>query len=265
MDLVDQLSPALSYLNLCFQGEPFIHPLLPEMAEYAKSKKIYVSTSTNGHFINDENVKSIVSSGLDKLIISLDGADAESYGQYRIGGNFDTVITGIRKIVHEKTKQGTKKPKIVLQSLILKSNQHQFNQIRQLGKDLGVDKVELKTAQFYDFKEGNPLIPDDLKFSRYKRISDTPGKPARYKIKNLLPDHCFRMWSSCVITWDGSIVPCCFDKDARYNMGKVNGRSFKKAWKDKSYYDFRKMILYSRKSIDICTNCTEGTGVTCFL
>ena len=77
-------------------------------------------------------------------------------------------------------------------------------------------------------------MPDDLKFSRYKKINDTMGNPARYKIKNPFPNHCFKMWSSCVVTWDGSIVPCCFDKDAKYNMGKVNGRSFKKLWKDKS-------------------------------
>jgi len=263
-NLVDQLSPTLYYLNLCFQGEPYIHPQFTEMVRVAKSKKIYVSTSTNGHFMTPENVRTTLESGLDKLIISLDGTDAETYEQYRAGGNFNEVITGIKEIVNQKKARGTKKPKVILQFLVLKTNQHQIKHIRQLGKGLGVDKVELKTAQFYDFKEGNPLMPDG-RFSRYKKIkTDQEGHP-RYEIRNRLPNHCFRMWSSSVITWNGTVVPCCFDKDARYRIGNVKEQTFIKTWKNEAYREFRKKILSSRKSIDICTNCTEGIGITSFL
>lgn len=264
-NLVDQLSSSVFFLNFYFQGEPYINPRFLEMVRYAKLKIIYVVTSTNGHFLTPENVRSTIESGLDKLIISLDGIDAETYEQYRSGGNFDKVITGIKEIVKQKKTSGSKKPRVVLQFLILKSNQHQVNQIRQLGKDLGVDKVELKTAQFYEFKEGNPLMPDDQRFSRYKKIQINYEDPAQYEIKNRQPNHCFRMWSSCVVTWNGEVVPCCFDKDASFKMGKLNDRSFEQTWKDESYHEFRKKIFCSRKSIDICTNCTEGTGITSFL
>ncbi len=256
-NLLDQLSPTLYYLNLYFQGEPYIHPQFTEMVRVAKSKKIFVSTSTNGHFLTPENARVTIASGLDKLIISLDGTDAESYEQYRVGGNFNKVITGIKEIVEQKKAGGSKKPEIILQFLMLKSNQHQVKQILQLGKDLGVDKVELKTAQFYEFKEGNPLMPDDSRFSRYKRIKADPEDHPRYEIRNRLPNHCFRMWSSCVVTWDGTVVPCCFDKDATYLMGNLKEQAFGKIWKNEAYRNFRKKILSSRKSIDICMNCTE--------
>jgi radical SAM protein with 4Fe4S-binding SPASM domain len=155
-----------------------------------------------------------------------------------------------------------KKPRVILQFLVLKSNQHQVKHIQQLGKDLGVDNVELKTAQFYEFKEGNPLMPDDPRLSRYKKIKpDTEDHP-RYEIRNRLPNHCFRMWSSCVVTWDGAMVPCCFDKDATYMMGNLKEQAFEKIWKNEAYRKFRKKILSSRKSIDIYTNCTEGSGIT---
>jgi radical SAM protein with 4Fe4S-binding SPASM domain len=264
-ELVDHLSPALYYLNLYFQGEPYIHPQFAEMVKYAKSKKIYVSTSTNGHFLTPENTRTTIGSGLDKLIISLDGTDAESYEKYRVGGNFNKVIKGIKEIVSQKKASGSKKPAIILQFLVLKSNQHQVRQIHQLGQDLGVDEVKLKTAQFYEFKEGNPLMPDDPRFSRYKLGTSDPEERPRYQISKRLQNHCFRMWSSCVVTWDGAVVPCCFDKDASYKMGNLNETPFKEIWKNEAYLDFRKKILSSRKSIDICTNCTEGTMITTFL
>jgi radical SAM protein with 4Fe4S-binding SPASM domain len=264
-DLIDQVSPALFYLNLYFQGEPYLHPQFTELVRYAKSKKIYVSASTNGHFLTPENVKNTIGAGLDKLIISLDGTDPETYAQYRVGGNFNQVISGIREIIRQKKETGSGRPKVVLQFLVLKSNQHQVKEIKLLGKNLGMDKVELKTAQFYGFKEGNPLMPDDVKFSRYKKITeDREGHP-KYEIRNRLPDHCFRMWSSCVVTWDGNVVPCCFDKDANYSMGNVKDEAFRKIWKNDNYREFRKKILSSRKSIDICNNCTEGTGISRFL
>jgi len=264
-DLIDQASPSLYYLNLYFQGEPYLHPQFTEMVRYAKSKKIYVSASTNGHFLTPENVKNTVGSGLDKLIISLDGTDQETYSQYRVGGNFDKVVEGIREIIRQKKETRSGSPKVILQFLVLKSNQHQVKDIKQMGRNLGVDRVVLKTAQFYAYKEGNPLMPDDLKFSRYKKKNeDTEGRP-KYGIRNRLPDHCFRMWSSCVVTWDGTVVPCCFDKDAAYKMGNVKEEAFLDIWKNEEYRVFRKKILSSRKSIDICTNCTEGTGISRFL
>jgi len=256
-NLLDQISPVLYYLNLYFQGEPYLHPHFTEMVGIAKSKKIFVSTSTNGHFLTPENAKATIESGLDKLIISLDGTDAESYEQYRVGGDFNKVITGIREIVKQKRAVGSKKPAIILQFLVLKSNQHQVNQILQLGRDLVVDKVELKTAQFYEFRDGNPLMPDDPRYSRYTKIKSNQDGHPRYGIRNRLRNHCFRMWSSCVVTWDGTVVPCCFDKDATYPMGNLEEHSFDKIWENEAYREFRKKILSSRKSIGICLNCTE--------
>ena len=63
---------------------------------------------------------------------------------------------------------------------------------------------------------------------------------------------------SCVITWDGLVVPCCFDKDAVYQMGDLKNNSFEEVWKSEPYKAFRTKVITNRKSIDICTNCTEG-------
>jgi radical SAM protein with 4Fe4S-binding SPASM domain len=69
------------------------------------------------------------------------------------------------------------------------------------------------------------------------------------------------MWSGCVITWDGLVVPCCFDKDAKHRFGDLKNESFKKIWQSDHYNNFRNAILRSRGEIDICKNCSEGTKV----
>lgn len=166
------------------------------------------------------------------------------------------VIEGTKNIVEAKKKLKSKTPHIVFQFLVVKPNEHQLNEIHQLANDLGVDEVLFKTAQVYDFENGNSLIPTNEKYSRYKRLRD-----GTYKIKNELLNQCWRMWSSCVITWNGSVVPCCFDKDAKHQLGDLKKQSFKELWPSDKYQQFRNAILKSRQEIDICKNCSEGTKV----
>jgi radical SAM protein with 4Fe4S-binding SPASM domain len=262
--IIDQLSPDLWWLTFYFQGEPYLHPGFHEMVSYAKSKNIYVSTSTNGHFLTEINAILTVKSGIDRLIISLDGTDQEAYSFYRKGGSFEKVLQGISEIVKQKKSLKSGKPYIVIQFLVLKTNQHQIRKIKQLGVELGVNKVELKTAQFYDFEKGNPLMTDIDRYSRYKRFISGTGNTPIFKIKNRLARHCFRMWSSGVITWDGWVVPCCYDKDAGYRMGNLNDQSFHEIWNSQKYHEFRKKIIHSRHEIDICKNCAEGLGYISF-
>src|SRR5687767_13330937 len=72
-ETIDQISKELMYLVFYFQGEPYLNPDFLEMVQYASSKKIYTATSTNAHYLNDRNAKRTVESGLDRLIISIDG------------------------------------------------------------------------------------------------------------------------------------------------------------------------------------------------
>ena len=128
--------------------------------------------------------------------------------------------------------------------------------MKTLAKNIGIDEVAFKTAQVYDYENGNPLLPLNEKYSRYKKNGD-----GKFHIKNDLLSHCWKMWHSCVITWDGKVVPCCFDKDAKHQLGDMNEQSFSEIWNSEPYNNFRDLLMKSRSSIDICTNCTEGTNV----
>ena len=253
---IDAIYKELIYLTFYFQGEPYLNPNFLEMVKYASDKKIYTSTSTNAHYLTPDQATKTVESKLDRLIISIDGTTQETYEQYRIGGNLQKVIDGTKNIIAAKKKLKSKTPHIVFQFLVVKPNEHQLNDIKKLADELGVDEVVFKTAQVYDFENGNPLIPTNQTYSRYKQQAD-----GTYKIKNELLNQCWRMWSSCVITWDGLVVPCCFDKDAKHQLGDLKSQSFEELWRSSKYQNFRQSILKSRQEIDICKNCSEGTKV----
>ena len=253
---IDEIHKELMYLIFYFQGEPYINPKFLDMVSYAHQKGIYTITSTNGHFLNDENARKTIESGLDRLIISVDGTTQEVYENYRIAGKLDHVLEGARNLVRWKKKLKSKTPHLIFQFLVVKPNEHQIPEIYKLADEIGVDEVKLKTAQVYDYKNGNPLIPTISKYARYEKLAD-----GTYKVKNKLLNHCWKLWHSCVITWDGIVVPCCFDKDATHQLGDLKVNDFKTLWQQGPYQTFRTELLKGRDQIDICTNCTEGCKV----
>ena len=256
--LVDEISKTGFYIQLFFQGEPYINKNLPEMISYAQSKKVYVSISTNGHFVNAKNVDQVLDNAPDKLIFSVDGLDEESYQKYRIGGTFEQADSGLRALINRKIERGFKKPFVEFQFIVMKQNEHQLDEVKKYCKEVGVDKLVFKTMQISSYENALKFLPTNKKFRRYV-LNDQS-----FRIKNEIKNHCFALWRTSVITWDGRVVPCCFDKDAENEIGLVNGKSFSEIWRSAKYYNFRKKILDDRKSESMCTNCTEGLKVNIF-
>jgi radical SAM protein with 4Fe4S-binding SPASM domain len=254
--MIDELSPHTLYCYFYFQGEPYIHPKFTELVKQASLKKIYTVTSTNAHYLTERKAIETVQSGLDRIIISMDGTTQEVYEQYRVGGSLQKVIEGTKNLVAAKQQLKSSTPHIIIQFLVVKPNEHQIEEVKQLGKQLGVDEVKLKTAQVYDYENGNPLIPDSNEFSRYKKQAN-----GTYKVKSSMENYCWKLWHSTVITWDGKVVPCCFDKDAEHQMGNIADENFATVWQGSNYNSFRANVLKSRKSINICANCSEGLKV----
>lgn len=236
---IDLLLPELMYLNLYFQGEPLLNKDLPEMIRYASEKGVFTCVSTNGTALTEEVVKNIKESGVGRFIICLDGATADSYSQYRIGGDFNKVINSISLSV----KYGLP---LEVQCLLLSTTENEIDELKYLCKSLGVKRLVFKKAQFYeDF-----LVPKNPKFLRYKR--DASG--------NLIPkaelkNKCWRLFSTIVIDVDGNVPACCFDKSAKYCFGNLKDASLKDVWLGTKANKFRQAILRNRRGIDICNNC----------
>ena len=254
--IIQDVSEHLIYLTFYFQGEPYLNPKFLDMVKIASEHNIYTTTSTNAHFLDEANAKKTVESGLNRLIISIDGASQETYQSYRKEGDLKKVLEGTKNILKWRKALGNRGPKVVWQFLVVKPNEHEIPTVQKLAKKYGVDKVAFKTAQIYDYKNGSDLIPTIDKYSRYRSNGD-----GTYSIKNELANKCWKMWQSCVITWDGQVIPCCFDKDAKHSMGSLGEKTFKEIWLSKPYQHFRKSLFTSRSEIEICKNCTEGLKV----
>ena len=254
---INDLHKDLLYLIFYFQGEPYLNPDFLKMVQFAHQKGIYTATSTNAHYLTDEKARETVESGLDRLIISIDGTTQDVYEQYRVGGQLNKVLEGTQRIVYWKKKLKSRTPFIFFQFLVVKPNEHQLDDIRKIGKEIGVDQVRFKTAQVYDYEnDPHQLIPTIDKYSRYKQ--DAAGKR---QVKSGLRNQCWKLWHANVITWDGLVVPCCFDKDATHRLGNLQTQSFREIWQSEAYRDFRNQLTNGRKNIDICSNCSEGLKV----
>jgi radical SAM protein with 4Fe4S-binding SPASM domain len=254
--MLEQVKPSVFYVNYYFQGEPFLHPQFLDLIREAKLAKMYTATSTNAHFIDKAKALEIIDSGLDRLIISVDGITQATYEQYRVNGSLSKVLEASAFLVEAKKERKSATPFLIFQFLAVKPNEAEIPAVFTLAKEIGIDEVRIKTAQLYDFKNGNSLMPEQEEYARYAKQSD-----GTYKLKGRQGNHCWRMWSGSVLTWDGKVVPCCFDKDASHVLGNVTDQHFRAIWKSKEYQKFRYAVLVNRQEIDICKNCSEGTKV----
>lgn len=224
-----------------FQGEPLLHPELPEMIRYAHDKRLFTMLSTNAQLLTPELAAALAEAGLDRIIVSVDGLTQDVYAHYRVGGSLERALFGMRAMADLP-----RRPEIVLQCLRLKSNEHQWDAFRKQYKALGADRLEMKTAQLYDYEHGHPDMPTRTRDARYKK-----GADGLYHPKKHLVNRCYRLWSGTVVTTDGVLLPCCYDKGHAYPIGTVDSGFLPAA------DAFKRRILHNRKGVDICCNCDE--------
>ncbi|RMF63890.1 MAG: radical SAM protein, partial [Calditrichaeota bacterium] len=219
----------------------------------AKQRKICVTTSTNAHFLDDETARQTVASGLDALIVSVDGADQATYETYRVGGRLNDVLQGIANLVREKARQQSKTPYLYVQFIAMKHNEHQIGEMKRLCRAWRVDRLLIKTVQVENVAQAHRWLPSASSLQRY-RLSATALRP-----KRLVRGPCHRPWTSSLVNCDGTVVPCCFDKNGTHAFGRIgNGASFEKIWNTSAYDSFRTKILRERGTLDICANCSQG-------
>ncbi len=252
--IIDEVSEYAFMVILWNQGEPFLNKDMVKMIKYAHSKRLYTLVSTNANIM--PSAEDIVDSGLDRLIVSLDGASQETYNQYRINGEIDKVIENVKKLVAAKKKKNSIFPKILWQFIVMKHNEHEIEPIRKLAKELGVDSLSLKTVQIYEKDDIKNFLPENPKYRRYKISGDD------FELKFGIKNRCRRIWDQPVINWNGEMAVCCFDKDIDFPVGNVRTNSVKSIFKNKKFQKMRNTILTDRKSIKMCRNCGEGVKLT---
>lgn len=243
--IIDQLGPEIIHLRLWNWGEPLLSKDFFRIVKYAKTYNIFVNTSTNASFLNKENARKIVDSGLDELIVSLDGASEKTYNKYRKKGSFKKVIESIKEIVRQKKIQNTNYPKIKLQFIIMKHNEHEINEIIKIARELEVDTLFLKSIGVMDID-----VKEDI-----KKYLPTKKEFIRKSFEKI-EDKCDYLWEEITINVDGSVVPCCRDANNKYVFGNIFKEDFKNIWNNDKIKEFRKKILENKQQIDICKFCS---------
>jgi len=252
--IMQKLGDDIFFLLLYHQGEPYLNKHFLEFVRLAKEKNIYCTTSSNGHYFTDEFIRETIASGLDSMIVSLDGVTQDVYEKYRVKGNVHKVVDGMRRFMEIKKEMNSKTPLIALQFLVMKHNESQIADVKKLAEDIGVDRLLIKNIEVRSLEEAKEWLPVDDKYRRYHFDGE------HYEVKNADKKSCPRPWLSTLINWDGSVVPCCFDKNGHYEMGNINKQNMDDIWQNEKFTKFRYQLLTNRKSIDMCRNCNQGLG-----
>jgi MoaA/NifB/PqqE/SkfB family radical SAM enzyme len=130
--IIDDL-PTLRELHLQGLGEPMMHPRFFDMVRYAKARGITVSTNTNGTLLNERRAAECVSSGLDTMHISLDGASAETYEHIRERAHFDRVLRNLDHLLRARRRDEERHPRLRLVMVIMRQNLHELPELVRLA------------------------------------------------------------------------------------------------------------------------------------
>ncbi len=251
--ILNQVAPSVHTIQFYFQGEPLLNPDLTKMIAMAHQRNIYTIVSTNAQALTPLLAQRLTEAGLNRIIVSIDGFSQASYEQYRVGGDLHKALDGLQYL-HDA--QRGHQPWIELQVLRLRSNENEWDFVRRHYRSMGANSLTFKTAQFIDFENGNPLMPSNPKYCRYEQQADGHY---HLKSKHQTPNTkhqtlCRRLWTGCVITTTGEVLPCCYDKQSRYSFGNILQQDIQTIYHSDKAQSFRRRVLKGN-AIDICQNC----------
>ncbi len=229
----------LCALNLNHSGEPLLHPSLPEMIKYAKDVGILdVFFHTNGTLLTEKMSRKLVTSGLDRMVISFDSPYREKYNRIRIGADYDQVFDNIKKMKDVKKELKSLTP-------ITRINMVKFLDIEKKEID---DAVNL-FSKIVDIVGFLDYVDYDLVFSN---IGNKIEFPENY-ISNFI---CTQPLTRMTLYEDGRVFPCCWDSYELYCIGDVNKNSLENIWtSDKLEFLRKKHSEGKFFEIPMCKNC----------
>jgi radical SAM protein with 4Fe4S-binding SPASM domain len=251
--VLGELRPRLRNLALWNYGEPLLNKELPQMIAHAKQAGVgVVKVSSNVHFLDGERGTALLRSGLDVLILSVDGASQATYATFRKDGDFDRVARAVAWLCGEKRRLGLAHPRIELQFIAMRHNEHELPEMRRLAREWGVDALRIKTVSADD-DASRHLVPVSRLLSRYEVDAATPRTRHEF---------CTMAWDHTVINVDGSVTPCCYlrpDMGEQFVMGNVREAPFPEIWHGERYRRFRAAMLDGRAELPVCSSCRGGT------
>lgn len=256
-------------IDLHRAGEPFLNPDLLSMIRYASTRKIYVVISSNFSFAKPNDFfDELVASGLERLIISLDGASEETYAKYRIAGDFELVMGNMKKLSAAKAQARSKTPEVVWQYLVNRFNEHEIDAAREMAKELKVI-LDLRPLDMSD-----NLVDVELDTTIEQRKAQWLGINRQYVCEQYLEDVrypifqgiCSELFTSLAVTAEGKVLPCCGTWSRHSVFGDLLQQSFRDIWFSPQYVNSRLRFFrenFQPETRNVCFQCRNfGTAPT---
>lgn len=243
--IINKIPKSIYWITLYFQGEPLLDKTIIEKIKYLRTNNYYVEISTNAQNISKEIATALVESGLNRIIISMDGITQSTYEKYRINGNINKVYEAINNLLDAKKFLHKKNPKIIVQYIVFKHNEDEIEIFKKIIKKIKV-KTRIKSAQL----DSNSIdyLPNNDRYRRYNinnNILQRKKKP---------PRPCYRLWKEIILMQNGQIAICCQDKNGDYINDNWYNTDIKKIWKSEKINNLR-LATIKGTPLEICNNC----------
>lgn len=251
---IDEVAPHTAVLMYYFMGEPFLNRRAYDMIRYARAKGIYVETCTNGDYIDPEGT---IYSDINEISIQIGGMTQQTHEIYRVRGDLARVLRNLERLVEERRRHPGSNVQIDVGFVVMKHNEHEVPEFLRWAKDVGVDRANVIDPCVRTMDEGREMLPEDRRYWFYDEEAFARGV---LKPKHLPDNECTWVWNSVMVTWDGSVVPCCRDTHGTNRFGNVFEQPLRAIWNGDAIRTFRSALVSDQRNVSICKLCS-GYGV----
>lgn len=230
--LLSEIAPWAVTLDLFGWGEPLLHPRITTMISLAASHGIYTRLSTSLNTEDPSLPAALVASGLDAIIVGLDGATEETYRRYRRGGDLWTVTDNIRRLAAARQRTGRATPLLIARMLVHSGNEHDIAATRRLARRLGADVFTV-----------SPVFLDPADRPLAERWRPLNRRLDAYAGGAFNRGQCSDLWESLVINWDGGVSPCCWIHRRDRDLGDCRTATIRELWNGPAFVAARAAVL----------------------
>lgn len=257
--VINNIKNSVHVVLLFDTGEPLLHPDICQMINYTHKNNLYTVISTNATLLNEKMAEGLLKSGLDEILLCLDGVTKESYERFREGANFETVMKNIDYFCQRKQELKLKKPYIELQFILNKLNQNEVDDIKKIAKKLKVDRLHIKSFVLGEYAYSREEIkelsekfsPDTKEYGKkviYFKKQNGLLEPKRHIVE------CSLVRNQFVVLVDGKISMCCYDLNGEYLYGDALTQKLEDIWFSAKAKEMRKFA--KNRKYPLCKICS---------
>lgn len=252
-DLLDECGEYIYTIDFFNWGAPFLNESTLDMISYASSFDIKTRISSTLTEFDENQIPKLFKSGLDELIISINGVTPHTYEKHHGRDRLSVVLDRLKKITDYKKQSIANKPEIIWQFMVTSFNEEELEDAEQKAKEIGCDT----------FKPHTLILADDEYLStesskRRKEYEEWLPAGKNYNRYENQDQSCNWLWTHSVVNWDGSVSPCCGVDDESMDFGNAFEKDFRSVWRGEKYRKARKAVLSGKDFPGIiCSNCAK--------